>query len=100
MSRNIASILMSLLFLVLIAAPSIVTLIDDSIDTSFFYDSGEEEEGSEKSEKNKEVLLFELNFFESETTASEIKNNLDFFLKKYSKPHLNLVLPPPEVHTL
>ncbi|MEP1487822.1 MAG: hypothetical protein ABJK28_05305 [Algibacter sp.] len=102
MSRNIISILMSSLFLVLIATPTIVTFIDDSIDVSFFYDSGEEEEGNEKSEKNKEkeVLLFEFSFLESDFTDYETENNLEFFFKKYSKPHLNLISPPPQLHIL
>ena len=100
MSRNIVSILMSFLFLVLIAAPSIVTFIDDSIDVAFFYDTGEEEEGNEKGEKNKEkdVLFFEFSFLESDFADSEIENNLEFFFKKYSKPHLNLISPPPQLH--
>lgn len=102
MLKNFLSILMSSLFLVLITAPTITAFIDNSIDISLFYDLGEEEEGNEKTEKNKEkeVLLFDLEFLESKLITSEIENNLDFFLKKYPKPHLNLIFPPPELHIL
>lgn len=89
---------MSLLFLVLIAAPTIITFIDDSIDVSFFYASAEEEE-KKGNEKNKEfeVLFFENDHVNSDHVSFDVEDNLEYFFKAYSKPHLNLISPPPKV---
>ena len=77
-------------------APSIVTLLDDSIDTSIFYSLTEEEEkGNEKNTKL-EVFFPASNVYESDFNISESESNLEYFLKKYTKPHLNLISPPPD----
>lgn len=101
MSRRIISFSMSLLFLALIAAPTVISIVDKSIDVSCFYVSGEEEDtGSEKAEKNKEkeALFFELAFYDSDFVNSENNTELEYFFKTYSKPHLNLISPPPQFY--
>ena len=101
MSRNIISICLSIFFIVLSTAPSIVAIVDDSIDISFLLDSPEEEEkkGSKK-DKNGEVLFFEFNENEIGFASKEAKNNLQYYFKGYSKPHLNIISPPPDLHIL
>ncbi len=103
MSRRIFSVLLSVLFVALVAAPTVVMLIDDTIDVSCLYASAEEEEeGNEKSEKNKEkeVVFLELNLLETDFVLFKAQNNLEYFLKEYSKPHLNLIFSPPQLHIL
>ncbi|AUP79652.1 hypothetical protein [Flavivirga eckloniae] len=99
MSRNIVSISLSIFFMVLLTAPTIVTVIDDSIDVSFLFDSSEEEEkkGSKK-DKNSEILFFEFNENEVGLALKKKKNSLQYYSKSYSKPHLNIISPPPDLH--
>ena len=61
-----------------IIAPSIIVAFDNSIDISIIYSLNEEEEKGSETHKNIVVV----------------------FSKKYPKPHLNLISPPPEVHIL
>ena len=97
MSKNILSIFFSIVFISLITAPTILVIIDDSIDISLIYDISEEEE-EKGSEKNKELEVFvveshpELNDF----TLSKNKAFIEHAFKNYPKPHLNLISPPPE----
>ena len=44
MSRKLSSIFLTLIFVAFISAPTIISLVDDSIDTSIFYSVTEEEE--------------------------------------------------------
>ena len=44
MTRSFISLLLSTIFLVFLAAPTIIVVVDNSIDVSIFYASSEEEE--------------------------------------------------------
>jgi hypothetical protein len=87
-----AALFFTILFMAIISAPSIIMSFDDSIDITCFYGENEEEE------KESFKLLFELNPQSLEDhfvcDINEFNNNLAF--NSYSKPHLNLILPPPE----
>ena len=99
MSRNIVSILLSTIFLVFITAPSIIIMIDDSVDVSAFYTSTSSEEEENSTEKNKEVNVLDFVRKENETQVSSLKtnNNLGYSFKNYPKIHLNLISPPPDL---
>ncbi len=76
-----------------------ILLIDDAIDVSFLYDLSEEEEEENKSnEKNKEfeVIVLSLTPVCESCFTPENEENLSYCFKKYPKPHLNLIFPPPE----
>lgn len=82
--------------MVLITAPSIIVAIDDSIDVSIFYGCTEEEE-----KENENIKTFELLFSEEGNNRFPFSNfsqlkSLVYLFNDYSKPHLNLVSPPPE----
>ncbi|WP_290699020.1 hypothetical protein [Lacinutrix sp.] len=79
-------------------APSVLVLVDDSIDVSFLFDASEEEEEEKGKEKNKELEVFVIDTtLEAERFfASESQDNLEYTFKNYPKPHLNLLFPPPE----
>ncbi len=97
MSKNLLAILFSLLFLTLVMAPTIIVVVDNTIDISFVYDISEEEEeiGSEHSKELEKVVVdFGIEVIGIKTT--EDLEDLRYTFKSYKKPHLNLICPPPE----
>jgi len=86
-------IFFTLLFMAMISAPTVITCIDDSVDVSCFFGIGEEEEES----KNLK-LLFEnsLEFSNNHFVIKTRGNLIGYTFKTYPKPHLNLIIPPPE----
>ena len=100
MLRNLVSIFFSLIFLAFLAAPSIITIIDDSIDVSIFYASSEEEEKGHEKNKDTEILFSESINNDLVFDSKKTKNNLGYYFKNYPKPHLNLIIPPPEQNIL
>jgi hypothetical protein len=55
----------------------------------------EEEKNNEKSQDT-EILFLEVQDNKSLITLNERENDATYFYKKYPKPHLNLISPPPE----
>ncbi len=97
MHRNLLAVFFSCLFLIFTVVPSIIVVIDDSIDVSFVYDMSEEEEekGNENS-KEFETLTVDLGMDLMTFSTVECLMNLKYTFKSYQKPHLNLISPPPE----
>ena len=95
MSKSIGSIFLTLIFVAFIMAPTIIRLVDDSIDISIIYTTSEEEKGGEKI-KNLEVLFFEHKHSLNEEVLSLNNSASHYYFKNYIKPHLNLISPPPE----
>ncbi|AUC74542.1 MULTISPECIES: hypothetical protein [unclassified Olleya] len=93
MHRKVVSILFTVLFLALITAPSIIVVMDDSVDVSVFYSLSEEEE-EEQTNLNLSFVLENLEDGFVET--SKKTDNLGYYFKNYPKPHQNLLFPPPE----
>ncbi len=100
MLRNTASIFFSVIFLLYVAAPTIIYIIDDSVDVSVFYTSSEEEEKGHEKNKDTEVLFLESIDNDFVFDSKKTNNNLGYYFKNYPKPHLNLISPPPESHIL
>lgn len=100
MLKQIVSICFTALFVLFLMAPTVVVLIDDSVDVSVFYATSEEEEKGGKKISEKELLCQEM----AETNLSIVfwDNDLDleYFQKKYPNPHLKLTSPPPKFHIL
>ena len=84
----------------MLSAPSIIVAIDKSADISIFYSMFEEEEKEEKQEEEKktidEIFFSEINPFNSSMYFNDSRITLGYFNKKYVRPHLNLISPPPE----
>jgi len=80
-----------------IFAPSVMVFMEDSIDVSVFFDVSEEEE-EKSSEKNKELESFfaENNLSLDDFLIQDKTKITRYYFKKYPKPHLNLIFPPPE----
>ncbi len=100
MPKLIASSFFLLLFLGFIVAPTVIHTIDNSIDISFFYSITEEEERGHQTVKNFEVIVSDLNLTEFFCVTKVTSNTIGYEFKKYPKPHLNLISPPPEHHIL
>ncbi|MBE7633443.1 hypothetical protein J2Q11_01545 [Tenacibaculum finnmarkense genomovar finnmarkense] len=86
----------SILFMSMIAAPTIITLIDSSQDVTIFLDLNEEEEESTVEETSKELKLYQtadLNLFFRKTQKIEI---VIFHSKNYVSQYLKTTTPPPK----
>jgi hypothetical protein len=97
MSRQVIAIFFSIIFVSLLVAPSIIALVDDSVDISVFYTSSEEEEKGNEKNKDLEKLFFDSPYPETVFSIFNPENELEYFFNAYSKPHLNIISPPPEV---
>lgn len=82
--------------MVFLTVPTVIALVDDSIDISVFYTSSKEEEKGSEKDHEIELLFFELNNPELCFISSEVENNTAYYLKNYPTPHLNLISPPPQ----
>lgn len=89
--RNLALFFM-MFFMFIISAPTIIVSMDKSFDTTIFFDVNEEEE------KDGVKLLFEITSQDIESfDLDDLNSNRDeYTCKKYSKPHINLIFPPPD----
>lgn len=96
MSKKIVSIFLSVIFLLFIVTPTIIILVDDTIDVSLAFSASEEEEKGNEKNLDIEVLFSTLKTNDSDVDFSESESNLGYFFKNYPKPHLNLISPPPE----
>lgn len=87
------AMLFAIFFIVIVAAPSVILSIDDKIDISLFAGENEEEE------KENLKLLFDISFDEvNSDDAISANHKLDFYvLKRYTKPSINLISPPPDL---
>ena len=90
--RHKTATFFALLFMVIVSAPAVIMSIDDTIDVTFFYGENEEEE------KENLKLLFDVTSLDSESQdINKASTDSDgYTFKKYSKPHLNLIFPPPD----
>lgn len=96
MLKKTVSIFFTVLFLGIISTPSIIVVIDDSIDISLILSTSEEEEKGNEKHSDIEVLVSKLKANESYLAFDSSENNLGYYNKMYPKPHLNLISPPPE----
>ena len=91
MFKKAVSIFFTILFLGIISAPTIIVSIDDSVDISVLYSLSEEEEN------NSFKIEVPLSNEDSSAYCILLKNQkLVYHFKKYSKPYINLIFPPPE----
>ena len=91
-TKNKIAIYVTILFMALISAPTVIMTIDDSIDTTCFLSVNEEEENANAK------LLFDKDHQTPEFLFEDQENThlIGYTFKQYTKPHLNLVFPPPD----
>ena len=98
MIKKGVSIFFTILFMCIMYAPYIIFVVDDSMDTTVFYDLSEEEETESETGKTKDFELF--SSFRSVTFSfleAKVEYGIESQFKTYATPHLNLISPPPEL---
>ena len=96
MHKNKIAVFFSILFLAFIIGPTVITLVDSSVDISYVYSNSEEESSNNQLEKAK-IILSHLNINELVISSTKkVSALLQHTNKNYTKPYLNLVFPPPE----
>ena len=98
MHKKPIAIFFTVLFMAFIVTPSIIAVIDNSIDTSIFYSLTEEEENGKV--KNLLSPFSSQNNDVSADLSLKVNQFFSYRFKNYPKPHLNLIFPPPESHIL
>ena len=96
MSRNSVSIFFLFSFLVFLSAPTVIAMADDSVDISLFFSMAEEEENGSPKVKTVKDIILENQDSDGFVSLKEEISHLSYYTKKYSKPHLNLISPPPK----
>jgi len=95
MHKNKIAVFFSIVFLTLIIAQTIITMVDSSVDISSIYSNSEKESESQKGEKEKIVLsplkINQFIFYSTKKVSTLIQTH-----KNYTKPYLNMVSPPPQ----
>ncbi len=79
-----------------ITAPTVISIIDSSVDVSLFYAAAEDEEKGNEKNHDIEVLTSQCGNNDMSFAALENENKIRYYYKNYPKPHLNLISPPPD----
>lgn len=95
MLRKVTSILFSVAFLLYTVTPSILMIVDESIDISILFSSSEEEE--EEKHLTIDVLYSTVRTKNSDLVFAYSEKSLAYLDKKYTKPNLNIISPPPKI---
>ena len=96
MSNKVLSIFLSVVFLLFITAPTIISMVDDTIDVSIIFSASEEEDIANEILLELDVLFLNGMANQFDLDFSSKRNNLMYYFKEYPKPHQNLISPPPE----
>ena len=99
MKKRGISLVFSILFLLFIDLPTILTMVDKSIDVSLIISTTSDDEESEKNLDFK-VTFSNVKTYNSKITVPYSKFSLLHCNKKYGKPHLAIISPPPDHCTL
>ncbi len=97
MTNKFISIFFSIVFIFLITAPTVLTIIDKNANIELFFEYSEEEEKGKETNKKIEIFFSDVPVMHSDHQTSSETSVLRYIIKSYNTPHLNLILPPPEV---
>ncbi len=97
MQKQIVSLLFLILFTAFISAPTLISMIEKSIETSVFFSISEEE-----NKVNETIKIFEIKVLENEQgdlalIASENEKSFTSYLKNYTSFAIECFSPPPEL---
>ena len=94
------AIFFSILFIILLTAPTVITLTDASQDIAFFFDINEEEEenkGKEESKVDSKLKIYPTTFAASFLSSHiQITKNIRFLSKNYVSQTPKITTPPPD----
>ncbi|MBQ0768777.1 MAG: hypothetical protein KBT58_05760 [Bizionia sp.] len=94
MYKKTISVLFTVLFAGFLMMPTLVVALDDTVDVLMLFSVNEEEESSKS--KTFEVVHTSEDDECDILQGLKVKVNSKYCFKNYSKPHLNLISPPPE----
>lgn len=83
-------------FLLYIATPTILVLVDNTVNVSVVHSSSEEGE----KHLDIEALFSMIKDNDADLVLTSTRNSLGYFYKKHPKPHLRIISPPPELYIL
>ncbi|WP_159021981.1 hypothetical protein [Formosa sp. L2A11] len=95
MPKTLTSLFFSMIFVLFISAPALITMLEKNTDVSMFYNLAEEE----NSKETVKLISFELNEHGDLSyvfSLLETDNSYNFYLNTYSQSDLENVSPPPE----
>lgn len=94
------AIFFSILFVILLTAPTVITLTDASQDIAFFFDINDEEEenkGKEESKVDSKLKIYPTTFAASFLSSHiQITKNIRFLSKNYVSQTPKITTPPPD----
>lgn len=94
------AIFFSILFMILLTVPTVITLTDASQDIAFFFDINEEEEenkGKEESKVDSKLKIYPTTFAASFLSSHiQITKNIRFLSKNYVSQTPKITTPPPD----
>ena len=99
MPKTFLSILFTMIFAMLISAPTIISVLDKDIDVSMFYNIAEEE-NSKETAKLYELKLNSHLVLNDLVGYSDHDNTFSFYLNINSQFELESFSPPPEVNII
>lgn len=94
--RSIISLFFSFIFLLLIAAPSLVLVVENSYGISIIIDINEEENTEKESKNNLEIDVFQTHGITETYLDSENRIISEYYFRSYGKLYKKLHSPPPE----
>ncbi|WP_274476407.1 hypothetical protein [Mangrovimonas aestuarii] len=97
MPRTTISIFFSILFVLFVSAPTVISVIEKSFDVSVFFSMNEEENNENEVSKKLELKMFELtDTAQLSQLERSVKNEIVFYLKPYALLSADNTSPPPE----
>ena len=96
MIKNILSIILLVVFVNFIVAPTIISLADENADISLVFNVNEEENKEKESEKDVEIKLLQTESLQKSFTGFSVSNN-KLYKENYPKHFMKLHSPPPEL---
>jgi len=96
MLRKVIALFLLSIFFLSATAPTIVSLLDENSDVIVLMDMGEEESKEKKPSKDAEPKIIQVCTTHLSLCGLKLSTARSFYLKKYAKPYLNIISPPPE----
>jgi len=95
MLKKLLSIILLVVFVNFIVAPTVISLVDNDIDVSMVFNLNEEEKKENESEKDQEIKLHQVENL-SDSLIEVSGKIVNCCYKNYTKHYIKLHVPPPE----
>mgnify|MGYP001083338243 CR=1 FL=1 len=97
MTKNLATLFISFLFIAIIVSPTIISLVDIESEIAIVLENNEEEENKgQEALKDLEIKFYSFSNFSASFVEITKKSNIRFTNKKYTSLSKELISPPPE----